>query len=94
MAASRHKKNFIVVNPNALERFCRRSLAMATPSVISINGIAICPMSSRVDVRNFGVSQSLIRNMAPIKVPHTSGSFSAFDIEPPPEIIHTPKVKL
>ena len=68
--------------------------ATATPNVISISGIAICPISSIVFVRKVGVCQSCHKNKPPSSVAQTSGSRSTLPKLPAPATSQIPKVKV
>ena len=50
-------------------------LATATPSVISISGIAICPISSNVEVKKCGVWYPVTKKNKPRNVADIRGSF-------------------
>ena len=67
---------------------------MATPRVISISGIAICPTRSSELPTHSGTVQPRSRKADPATVPQTSGSRTAVSGLPPPATTQTPKVKL
>ena len=68
------------------------NLATATPNVINIIGIAICPINSKELVKKLGVSQPCHIKMRPKIVLATSGSFSHCLSDPPPATTQTPIV--
>ena len=66
---------------------------MATPRVMSISGIAICPTRSMAWPSHSGTVQPSARKTEPRMVPQTSGSRIAVTGLPPPATTQTPKVK-
>ena len=67
---------------------------IATPKVISIKGIAICPINSSVFVKKLGVRHPLVKKTVPSSTAGTKGSLSTLIGEPRPDMTHTPNVKL